>query len=102
MSVGDVSITLENLAAGASLQIQVANRCMVRATLNGGESAGRIEISEDNVTYYTIAAFGWLSLAQSGAASQSNKDLPVPAGYYIQASNIDTVAHDVAVITIEY
>ena len=102
MALGDVSITAQSLAAGASLQIQVATRCMIRAGMNGGEADGRIAISSDNSTYYTIGAFGWLSLSQSGATSQSNKDLPLPAGYYIQATNIDTSAHDVAIFAIEY
>ena len=101
MALGDVSITAQSLAAGASLQIQVATRCMIRAGISSSE-VGRIAISSDNSTYYSIGAFGWLSVAQSGAASQSNKDLPLPAGYYIQATNTDTSAHDVAIFAIEY
>jgi len=102
MAVGDVTITATNLAAGASVQVQVATRCKVIFGSNSGTAAVHIAISSDGVTYYTIAAAGWIVTGTTGATSMGNNALYLPASYYVQATNTDTSAHDTAIFVIEY
>lgn len=101
MSAGDVSVVLNNIAAGASVQLQVNSRCRVQTASN---SNGVVHgaISEDNVTYYECIVAGYIMQTVTGANPVGDRLLCLPAGFYLQLTNTDTVAHDTAVITIEY
>ena len=102
MAVGDVSVVLGNIASGATLQAQVATRCRVIAGIAASNALGHIGISEDGSTFYTFMAIGWIEYGASGATSVANNLILLPAGYYIQLTNTDTVAHDAGIISVEY
>ncbi len=102
MAIGDVSIVMGNVAAGATLQAQVATRSRIIAGLGANSSYGHTGISEDGSTYYTFMAVGWIEYGASAATSMANNLICLPAGYYIQITNSDTVAHDAGIISVEY
>lgn len=102
MAVGDVSITMNNLASGTSLQVQVSTRSRIIAGIGAAAVYGDIGISEDGVNFYTFSAGGWLKIGGSNASSIGNTLLCLPAGYYLQITNSDTASHDAGILSIEY
>jgi len=102
MSVGDVTITATNLAAAASIQVQVQTRCRVITSSDTSGAYVKGSISSDGTTYYKVLQSGQLSTGISGASSIGNCGVYIPASYYVQVTNEDTAAHDVAIFVIEY
>jgi len=102
MAVGDIHITLGNLAAGASVQVQTLTRAKVIVGANTPNSLIHVALSEDNATYYTFLAAGWILQGHTGATSVGNQSWYIAANYYVQLTNTDTAAHDYIVEFIEY